>query len=84
MYGNLDFSIPLDCGASCYVAYYLYNNPKTEKFQHNKQWDYLRIQKINKTKKQIFTFPDGNARSGEQILYQVEDEKLIKSKTIKF
>lgn len=55
-----------------------------EKFKHQKEWDYLRIQKFNKTTKQILTTPDGNASSGQQILYRVEDNKLIKLKTIKY
>lgn len=83
MDGYLDFSIPIDCGKSCYDAYYLFN-PKTEKFEHAKDWDYLRIQKLDKRQKRIFSMPEGTARSGEKMLYQVEGLQLHKIKTIEY
>lgn len=82
MDGYIDFSIPIDCRKSCYDAYYLFN-PQTEKFEHQKEWAYLKIQEINKVNKQILTVPDGNAKHSQNILYQVDGLKLIKLKTFK-
>lgn len=82
MDGYTDFKIPIDCGKSCYDAYYLFN-PQTEKFEHQQEWDYLRIQKLNKITKQILSVPTSEALQTSQILYQVNERKLIKLKTIK-
>ncbi len=82
MDGNLDFTIPIDCGKSCYVSYYLFN-PKTNKFEHSKSWDYLRIDKLNKSKKQILSIPDSNATDTAHSLYKIEGKELIKVKSIK-
>ena len=75
MDGYLDFTVPIDFGGSCNYAYYLYN-PKTTKFEHRKQWDYLRIEKMNKETKQIISQPDGMSDNGKK--YQVEGLQLIK------
>ena len=79
MDGYTDFKIPIDCGKSCYDAYYLFN-PQTEKFEHQKEWDYLQIEKINKKRKQILTVPDGNATQVSRVLFQVMGNKLTKIK----
>lgn len=79
MDGYLDFTIPIDCGNSCYGSYYLFN-PQSVKFEHQKEWDYLRIQKLNKTTKQILSIPDGNSKTNEQLLYKVDGNSLIKIK----
>jgi|SRR5690554_2046378 len=79
---HLDFTIPIDCGKSCYDSYYIFN-PKTNKFEHSKSWDYVRIDKLNKSKKQILSIPDGNAGDASHYLYQVEGKRLIKVKAIK-
>jgi len=81
MDGYLDFSIPINCGKLCYSAYYLFN-PKAEKFEHSKDWDYLRIQKLDKGKKRILSMPEGTARSGKKMLYQVKGLQIQKIKTI--
>lgn len=83
MDGAIDFSVPIECGKSCYFKYYLFN-PKSQKFEHQKEWDYLRIQKINRKKKLIITQPDGSAKTGEQILYRINQDKLMRLKTIKY
>ncbi len=83
MDGYLDFTIPIDCGNSCYDAYYLYN-PKAEKFEHFKEWDYLRIQKINQSKMQILSQLEGTARTGKKILYRVKEFNLNKIKVLNY
>jgi len=80
MDGNIDFTLPIDCGKSCYQTYYLFN-PKLQKFENNKDWDYLRIQKMNHKTKQILGEPDGTCCDGDQKLYKVVGSKLIKQKT---
>lgn len=82
MDGYLDFTIPIDCGKSCYDYYYIFN-PKTNKFEHSKSWDYVRIDKLNKSKKQILSIPDGNAGDTSHYLYKVDGKQLIKVKSIK-
>lgn len=79
--GNIDFSIPIN---ERYCMYYLFN-PKQNKFEHNKDWDYMRLFYINPTKKQFLTIPDGNALTGDQNLYQItENNQLKKLKKIYF
>lgn len=73
--GYLDFSIPLGCGKSCWEKYYLYN-PKSGVFEHKKDWDYLRIQKIDKKNKRILSVQDGNAPNNQKT-YQIKGLQLI-------
>ncbi|MDQ7917391.1 hypothetical protein RBU60_07380 [Mesonia sp. MT50] len=75
--GYLDFTVPISCGRSCNYSYYLYNS-KTKKFEYRKEWDYLRIQIMDKEKKQIISQPDGMQDDGK--IYQVEGLKLIEIK----
>lgn len=77
MDGYLDFTVPIDCGRSCNYAYYLYSS-QTEKFEYRKEWDYLRIQKMNKEKKQIISQPDGMRDNRKT--YQVKGLRLIEIK----
>jgi len=77
MDGYLDFKVPISCGRSCNYSYYLYN-PQTKKFEHRKEWDYLRIQKMDREKKQITSQPDG--MEDNRKTYQVEGLKLIEIK----
>ncbi|WP_310991017.1 XAC2610-related protein [Aequorivita marina] len=77
MDGYLDFTVPIDCGRSCNYSYYLYNS-ETKKFEHRKEWDYLRIQRMNKDKKQIISQPDGMKNNRKN--YQVDGLKLIEIK----
>lgn len=81
--GNIDFSYPISQGKSQWRKYYLYNK-KENSFNNYKDWNYLKIQKINKNVKQILSQPDGTATSGEQTLYQIKENELVKIKTIKF
>ncbi|HZH68049.1 MAG TPA: hypothetical protein VFD65_02510 [Chitinophagales bacterium] len=76
MDGYLDFIVPRSCGKSCYFKFYLYN-PKTNQFEYHKDWDWLRIDAMNKKTKQILKPADGHTY-GEEELYQVEGFKLIK------
>ena len=76
--GYLDFTIPLDCGKTCWVKYYLYN-PISNEFEHREDWDYLRIQKIDKKNKRILSEQDGN-HEGNQKIYQIQGIKLIEQK----
>ena len=73
--GYLDFSIPLNCGRSCWERYYLYN-PTSEVFEHKKDWDYLRIQKIDTKNKRILSVQDGNGPNNQKI-YQIKGLQLI-------
>ncbi|TQD36248.1 XAC2610-related protein [Haloflavibacter putidus] len=75
MDGHIDFTVPINCSNSCYDAYYLYN-PETNTFEYQKDWDYLRIQKLDKKNKQILSQPEGTARDIEQKLYKVEGNNL--------
>ncbi len=74
--GFIDFTLPLDCGSSCWYDYVIYN-PTLKKFEKQKSWSYLRIQKINKQTKEILAQPD--LRDG-RIMYKVKGQKLIKIK----
>jgi|TARA_B110000091_G_scaffold12237_2_gene11826 hypothetical protein len=77
--GYIDFSVPIDSGKNTWEKYYLYN-PTENKYEHITTWDYLRIQKIDKTNKRILTQPDGNVDNRE--LFKIEGNKLIKVKRI--
>lgn len=68
--GHLDFKIPIDCGKRCYDNYYLFD-PVRNVFLHASDWDSLRIQKLNKVKKQIISQPEGNAMDTIKKLYQI-------------
>jgi hypothetical protein len=72
--GHLDFTIPIDCGSVCWNSYYLFN-PTTNKFEHCKDWDYLRLKEINKITKQIRNQPYGNDAIKT---YQIKGLELIK------
>lgn len=80
---TIDFTIPIRCGKSCYSSYYLFDDQKQE-FTHYKDWDYLRIQKINKEKQQILSQPSGTAMEGEQYLYKVLGFKLKRIKVFTY
>jgi len=77
--GYLDFTIPIDCGKICWDKYYIFNSQKN-KYENLKDWDYLRIQKINKIKKQILSEPDDNAITDNRKLYQIKGLKLTEMK----
>jgi len=77
--GYLDFTIPIDCGKICWDKYYIFN-PQKNKYENLKDWDYLRIQKINKIKKQILSEPDGNAFTDNRKLYQIKGLELTELK----
>jgi len=68
--GHLDFTVPIDCGKICWDKYYIFNH-QTKRYENLKDWDYLRIQKINKIKKQILSEPDGAAIEDNRKLYQI-------------
>lgn len=75
--GFIDFAIPIDSGNTTWLKYYLYDS-KTKTYNHKKEWDYLRIQKIDKTNKHILTQPDRNVYDRE--LFKIEGVKLIEIK----
>jgi len=83
MDGHLDFTVPLNCGKSCYYHYYLFN-PTTNNFEYQEQWDYLKVFKLNKVSKQILSVPEGTASEGTQKRYKVEGFKLIEVETIHY
>lgn len=75
--GHLDFAVPISSGKSRWDKYFIYN-PHTKKFEHRKEWDYLRIQKIDKEKKQLLSQPDGMQDNRKK--YQIEGVQLIEIK----
>jgi hypothetical protein len=75
MDGYLDFSMRSDCGGPCYDNFYIYN-PAIKKFEHLKEWDGLRIARINQKTKQILGNTDGTSGYGIQILYKLVNNKL--------
>jgi len=75
--GYLDFTIPLNCGRICWKKYYLYN-PISNEFEHREDWDYLRIQKIDKKNKQILSEPDG--MQDNRKIYQIKGSGIFELK----
>lgn len=73
--GYIDFTIPIDCGRTCFSMYYLYH-PELQKFIHQPEWDYLRIQQINKKTKEIITQPTGNYKDA-QTHFKIKGYQLI-------
>ncbi|MGM0934609.1 MAG: XAC2610-related protein [Bacteroidota bacterium] len=69
--GYLDFTIPIN---SRWKAYYIFN-PHIGKFEPREDWDYLRIQKIDKKAKLILSQPDG--MEDNRKIYRIEGLKLI-------
>ncbi|WP_370398578.1 XAC2610-related protein [Tenacibaculum dicentrarchi] len=74
--GYIDLSIPIDSGNSCWDKYYIFN-PKSNKFENKKSWDYLRIQKIDKKNKLILSQPSGNAFEDNRKTYKIKGLKII-------
>lgn len=72
--GHIDFAVPISSGRSRWDKYFIYN-PSTEKFEHREEWDYLRIQKIDKEKKQLLSQPDGMQDNRKK--YQIDGVRLI-------
>ena len=73
--GYIDFALPISGGKRTWLKYYFYDS-SIKKFKHNKNWDYLSIQKINKNEKLILTQPGG--MEGNRIVYKIENQQLIK------
>jgi len=73
--GYDDFTIPIECGKTCWNKYYLYN-PKLEKFQHKPEWDYIKVKQIDKLNKWIQSEPDGNSDYGKSKLYKINGLNL--------
>ncbi|MBZ9730893.1 hypothetical protein LB467_14450 [Salegentibacter sp. JZCK2] len=69
--GYLDFTIPINYR---WKAYYIFN-PQVDKFEHREDWDYLRIQKIDKKAKLILSQPDGI--EDNRRVYRIEGLMLI-------
>ena len=70
--GYLDFTLPIN---SRWEMYFIYN-PQTNKFDHREDWDYLRIQKIDRKNKRILSEQDGNYGDNRKI-YQIKGIELI-------
>lgn len=81
--GYIDFSVPIDSGSSVSRMYFLYNK-KLNQFKHYKDWDYVRIDEINKSKKQIKSYNSYNAFHGTIYKYQVSGYKLVLLETIEY
>ncbi|APG65405.1 hypothetical protein LPB136_08580 [Tenacibaculum todarodis] len=78
--GYTDFSIPINCGNSCWEKYYIFN-PKLNRFEHKKSWDYLRIQRIDKKNKLIISHPSGNAIKDNIKLFKIKGMEIIEINT---
>ena len=74
--GYLDFTIPVN---EKWEKYYLFN-PTRYTFQNYKDWDYLKIQKMNKREKQILSHPDGNSEIDNRVLYQIKGSEIFEIK----
>lgn len=72
--GILDFTVPIN---SKWLMYYIFN-PKTNQFEHREDWDYLRIQKIDRKNKMILSQPDGNAFQDNRKKFKVEGVNITK------
>lgn len=81
--GYMDISLPIDAGKEIWYQYFLFDKTQN-KFIHLNDWDYIRIQKMNKKTKQILTQPSGTAIDGIQELYQVSGLNLILLKTFEY
>ena len=69
----MDFRIPANDN---WYFYYIFN-PKLNKFEYKNNWDVIKIQKIDKTNKQILTQPDGNYQEDTRKLYQVKGSEVL-------
>lgn len=74
--GYLDFTLPIN--SRC-LMYYIFN-PQTNQFEHLEDWDYLRIQKIDKKNKLILSEPDGNAMGNNRKIYKINGLNIIENK----
>lgn len=74
--GYLDFTLPIN---SRWLMYYIFN-PQTNQFEHLEDWDYLRIQKIDKKNKLILSEPDGNAMEDNRKIYKINGLNIIENK----
>lgn len=74
--GYLDFTLPIN---SRWLMYYIFN-PQTNQFEHLEDWDYLRIQKIDKKNKLILSEPDGNAMEDNRKIYKINGMNIIENK----
>ena len=74
--GYIDFSVPIDSGKSVSRMYYLFNK-ELNQFKYYKSWDSVRIDEINKSKKQIKSIYPYNAMQGTIYKYQVSGYKLV-------
>ena len=70
--GYLDFTVPIN---ERWEMYFIFN-PQTNTFEHQEDWDYLSIQKIDFKNKRILSQPDGNYEKSEK-MYQVKGVSLI-------
>lgn len=71
--GYLDFTIPIN---SRWLMYFIFN-PQINQFEHREDWDYLKIQQIDKKNKMILSEPTGNALESYQKKYKIEGLKII-------
>jgi len=70
--GYVDFAIPIN---SRWKMYFIFN-PQINKFKHCEDWDYLRIEKIDKLNKRILSEQDGNYIDSRKI-YQIKGSELV-------
>jgi hypothetical protein len=71
--GYLDFTLPIN---SRWLMYFIFN-PQSNEFEHKVNWDYLRIQKIDKKNKLILSQPSGNAFEDNRKIYKIKGLEII-------
>lgn len=81
--GHIDMRFILSEGKGNFYEYHLFNPEKTQ-FEHREEWDYLRPNRYNYSKKQFITIPYGTAIVGDYGLYQINGNTITKIKTFHY
>lgn len=74
--GYIDFTVPVGCGKICWEKYYLFN-AEINKFEYKKEWDYLRIKRIDNLNKWILSESDGNTTTDNSKTFKIKGLELI-------
>lgn len=81
--GHIDMSFILSEGKGNFYEYYIFN-PTRDRFEHYREWDYIRPNLYNKSLKQFLTIPYGTAIVGEFALYQINGNNIKEIKTFHY
>ena len=76
--GYLDFAIKsgVRSGKFVHESFYLFQ-PKQQQFKYIPDWDWIKIDIVNKKKKLLKTFMDGNCCEGDIYTYKVNKNSLV-------